>query len=400
MAKQDIVEVEVPEVDMSDVRMSVLKDKNPAKYKEERTSWVDKRMASEHPEIAPAKKVTKPKADNVEAPKETKPEPAKEITEPDNQPVETETKPDPVEEIPAEEQPETVETKPDDAQEQSEPQEVDDKTVEAYALKQNLTLTEAREELEGDRATALKYKNDPLEIAKAYRIQRREFERLKNQSEQTKQAQSDPKIAEMIQDPEGFVNRSVAKNSEKILADFKAKYPAKARSMEDDAILEEVSASLVAQVQQNIRGYQAKTKQDAISKREEFLNSIPERDKRFMADIKSTLTKLPDHQIIASNFKFNDLVYWARGQHTEKLEKEAYERGFKAASEQRVIVGTTHTKETSQSTTRKVTSKNPAASVTSYQRQQANQMFASIPDENDRIAAYLDSPQSKGYKKR
>lgn len=285
-------------------------------------------------------------------------------------------------EKPAEEESKPAEAKKDTAKEEA--------YIAEYARKSGLSVTDAKEEVERNRAILAKYGNDPIEVAKAYRLTQSAFDKLKTQSEQTQKQSIDPVAAQIMANPKVYVESVIKANAPKLIEEFREENPARSASLTDEAILEELRDRGVAQVTSTLQGHQMKLKNDASVKREELISSITELDRQFLPEIRDVLNKLPDHQVVSPNFKFEDLTRWARGNHTEKLVKDAEERGYKRGLEKAKILG-----EVGQSSpAAKVKQKQSVAAETglsNYQREQAKQMFGNAYDnEADMFKAYIE----------
>lgn len=287
-------------------------------------------------------KVEEPK--EKEAPDENKPEKVD-----DTQPVEKEA-------APVEEQPAEKETAPDDkatkqpTEKAEEPfsKRSEEAYIKSYAEREGLSTKEAKEELDGMAGLIKKYGGDPenpskseLEFAKANRRQQSAYDKNKVEMESRVRESA---IPQLLDNPRQYLTKVVSNLPEpkrvEIINAYRSENPARARDMEDDAVLEAIVEYNAIKYESQQKEFSAKLKVDAGSKRDELLNSVPEAEKRFIPVIKKTLMGLPDHQVMSPGFKFEDLRFWAKGQFVDDLVKEAEERAGKNASEQKRIVGT------------------------------------------------------------
>lgn len=307
---------------------------------------------------------------------------------------ETKEQPAETEEKPAEEQPSTEDAKPADEVEDKEqkPEEplVTEETIKAFAQKHQVTEEQAKDELEGAQALLSKYQS-PLELARAARSTQAAYDKLK--ATQVNQ----PAV---IQDPTEEINQMVAVNRDKLLGEYKKQFPLKSQTMDDDIILEEIAAGY----QQNYKNWVEEQKvvitKTAIAKRDELINSVAESDKRFLPEVKSMLSKLPDHQVAAQTFKFEDLLRWARGDKNTvaKLEKEAEQRGYERAMSSKKIVGELGRQAPVTKAPKKAQGESTGVTLNDWEKGQARQMFMNTTmTEAEMFASYTEI--HKGRKK-
>ena len=367
----------VEELDVTQVGKEAIAERKAEKEgKPSKPAW-ELRLEKDHPGLVKEEVIEK---------KEVEQEEVKEVIEEkpviEEQQDETKTEPETEEEVkPVEELSKPVEDKKDTAKE--------DAYIAEYAKKSGLSIVDAKEEVERNRAILAKYNNDPIEVAKAYRLTQSAFDKLKAQADQNKQS-VDPVAAQIMANPKGYVEGLLKQNAAKLIEEFRQDNPARSAILDDDAILEELRDRGVAQITQKLQEHHQRMSSEASKKREEYIASVSELDRQFLPEIRDVLSKLPDHQIVSPSFKFEDLTRWARGNHVEKLVKDAEERGYKRGLEKAKILG-----EVGRATpSTKVKPKQESAistSLTKYQQEQAKQMFGTAYDnENDMFKAYLE----------
>lgn len=308
------------------------------------------------------------------------------------------------------EEAETIPSEEKPVKEESSPEEVkDDKGEEAtaasearikeYAEKNGLTDEQAKAEIDEYESIAKKYDNDPIKIAKAYKNIQSTFDKQKSNEAQSNQAKLAAQI--MAQGAEEFVARAEKANSVQWIETYKKTYPAKAEIMTDAAILEECRQYAVGQTKQKMSEYQQALAGDANAKRDEFIKGLSAEDRIYAGDISRTLKNLPDVQIIDKSFNIEDVSRWARGdkKSIDKIKKESYDRGFKAAKSGE-IVGEIITKAPGGSKPKPKENRPAEEQLSTYERRMANEQYASIPTEEDRYAAYLDVKRSRKTKEK
>lgn len=354
--------METVEVNQEDLRQEILKE-TKGEEPSGKKPW-EVRMEEDHPEM------------KEEEPKEEPKEP-----ELEEQPAKTEDAP--VEEQPLEEA-QPADAKNDTAKE--------DAYVAEYAKKSGIPVEQAKEEITSLKAIVNKYGNDPVKLAKAYR----EVQSAYDKQKVTASSNVNPAVAQIAANPRSYVIGEVKKNSEKLINEFREQNPARSRDMDDEQVTEEIVERGTFAIKNQISNYEIQLKKEASNKREEFIKSIPEADRRYLPEIKPVLEQLPDYQIISQTFKFEDLVSWAKGKSVDRLVKEAEDRVHKQyAVKDRKIVG--EISKPSQGTKAKQTpEQSKATGMSKYQKDQALQMFASTSmSEEEKFEAYLDLNKKK-----
>ncbi len=366
-----------PEVSSEQLRQEILTEKKGS-VPEGKQPW-ELRLEEDHPNLveAPVKKE-----------KEVE-EPAKEDTEDkpsgEEQPAEEESAP--VEEQPEESEGEPVKTNEDTAKE--------DAYAAEYAKKTGITMEEAKEEITSLKAIASKYQNDPVKLAKAYLSVQSAYDKQKVQAS----SNVNPAVAAIAANPRSYIAGEVKKDAEKLITEFRTNNPARSRDMDDEQVEEEIVERGTFAIKEQIRGYELQLKKEAFNKRDEYIRSVSETDRKYITEVKSIMEQLPDYQIISPTFRFEDLVTYARGKDVKNLIKEAEDRIHKQyASKDRKIVGeiakapqTTKVKQTPQAAA--------SSTLSKWDQDQAKQMYASSSmSDEEKFEAYIDLKKAKKTK--
>lgn len=203
-------------------------------------------------------------------------------------------------------------------------QKPEEEVIRDHALKHNLTIEEAKDDIDKTKAIIEKYKGDPKELARALRHTQSGYDQLKAK-------EGKPQII-IQQDPSAEIRAYAEANKEKIVANFRKKFPAKSEDMTDEVILEDSVAQAERDYEIWKREEGAKITANATTKRDQLLASIPEADKRFLPDVKALLSRTPDHEVVHESFDIKDLLYYARGSYytpdrIKSLEAAAFKRG-------------------------------------------------------------------------
>ena len=354
----------------------------------------------DHPELvisAPAKPDAKKSAfeknldkavKEVEPKEESKEEP-KEESETDEQSSETKEVPpadDTVEETSKEED--------KSAEDVKDKAEADTASAEArikeYAEKNSITVEKAKEAIEEYRGIAEKYKNDPIELAKAYKNMQSAFDKQKAADTQSHQARM---VSDIMADSSAFVAKAEKEHAPKWIESYRKSFPAKSEAMTDEMVLEECRQVALNSVRGQVQEYQIKLKSEASTRREDLLKTLKDSERPFAQEIGQVLKNLPDVQVVDKGFNFPDLVRWARGseKNMQRLIKEAEERGFKRAQAAEIVGEKYVAKTPSSSKPKPKENKSAGESMSNFEKQRAREMFASAYDnDEDRYAAYVD----------
>lgn len=360
-----------PEVNQESLRQEVLKEVK-GDNSSGKKPW-ELRMEQDHPEM-----VVEP--ETKEEVKEEK-EPTNEEPESDKQPAETESAP--VEEQPDKEA-QPADAKKDTAQE--------DAYIAEYAKNSGLSVDDAKEEVAKLKAISKKYGDDPVKLAKAYREVQSGYDKLKVQAS----SNINPAVAAIAANPRSYVMGEVKKNAPKLIEEFRAQNPARTRDMDDEQVTEEIVERGTLTIKGQIKEFEIQLKRESSNKRDEFINSVSDKDRRFLPKIKEVLEMLPDYQVVGKDFRFDDLVDWARGKSVDALIKEAEDRVHKQyASKDRKIVG--EISKSPQTTKVKQTPEQSKSNgMSKWQKDQALQMYASANmTDDEKFEAYLELNKKK-----
>lgn len=321
---------------------------------------------------------------------ELSPEVKKETPKEENKPT--------IEEQPSEEEAKPVEEQPAETEEQPvQDNKEDEAYIAEYAKKNKVSAEDAKKEVDNIKAILAKYNNDPLEVAKAYKLTQSAYDKLKSQSEQGQKQVTNPLVAQILANPKAYVENMVKTNATKLLEDYKAEYPERSLMMTDGAILEELRDKGMANLNNQINQYQTTLTREAGAKRNEFIAGVSEADRKYIPTIKTQLDKFPDHMLVDKGFDFNHLVSWARGQHHEEDLKAEFKRGFEQGQQQKKILGEVG-REAPTARVKQNKTASQASSLSNYEQGRARQMFGSVFDNDKEIfEAYLEV--TKGRKK-
>jgi len=318
------------------------------------------------------KKVAKPEEEDADkgTPEDQEEEQDIEKTE-DDQTGEEEDKPE-------------EESEPEPETEKSEEEDPDqDKLITDYAQKHSMTYAEAKEDMEKTDKIIEQFKNDPKEMARALRNKDREYDKLKNELSKKEQAKPVFQRATEDQFRNSFRTR-VEADPEKYLEGYRKRYPAKSEYMSDEAIVEEILDRewLVYQGWEKEKESEIKTL--AQQKRDEFLNSFKEEDRKFLPDVKAMVLSAEDRYVVTEKWQPEILLQIAKGKRYDQDIKAAQEEAIKRAKENPKILGVKTGGKQAPSKAHGSTSLNP------NQKQRAIEMFGDDYDESKCYEMYKD----------
>lgn len=219
------------------------------------------------------------------------------------------------------------------------PEEPTAEQIQAWAEKHKLTLDEAKDDLTKTNAVLKNYQ-DPAEIARALRSTQSALDKLKNEQDKATKKAS-PVFERIAEDVFLKQDREVIEeNRDRIVENYRAKFPNKSDMMTDEAILDEVGAERLKVYNDWAGKQEVKLRETATAKRDQVLAEIPEEDKRFIPLIKETLLETNDNYLLSDDFEIKHLIYHARGKTYHEDVKAAFERGVKKGKEDPKIIGT------------------------------------------------------------
>lgn len=263
------------------------------------------------------------------------------------------------------------------------------KAIEELALKESLTLEEAEAQISKDESTVNKYKNDPVEMARALRHLQREGDKAKAELDAVKKSGNTPP-APIINNVKDYVQHQLDPIKDKVVEAYRKEYPELVDGQTDDYVYGLVKKDAVDRTLKIMEENQSKIVSAAKEKRANLIMSLSEQDKTFLPDIKAIIDRTSDRQIMAKDYDIKYVIEWAKGKQVDRLVKEAEERGFKRGQEQPKILGEKnlgHGKTPSPSGgTKKI-------QLSEVQKQRALDMFDSVQtmSDQDKYDAYVET---------
>ncbi len=219
--------------------------------------------------------------------------------------------------------------------------------IESYALKLNMSVDDAKKELESIGKIEEKYGKDSKQLAQAYlHLQKtlaKKDEEIKTVQEGVARA-SMPTVDSFISlvDKGQIVNPQTKQplTRESMVEQYRKAEPDITGNMDDESVLKLASKAIVNNFTSMVEKQQSEVSSKAKEKRVSLLNSIPESDRKYIADdIKPLIDKYPDNQIMADGFSMQDVLWWVKGKHQEEILKEHGEKEYNRGLSEAKILG-------------------------------------------------------------
>jgi hypothetical protein len=276
--------------------------------------------------------------------------------------------------------------------------------VQAYAKESNLSVEEARTELESVGKIVDKYKGDAKQLAKANLHMQRTYSKTAEELKALKEAKpSVPEkeitidtVIKAIDEGKITLNGKTAMREEVISA-YREQYPDVTETIDDEAVLKLASKEMIDGIKKHRESFaketESKAKEQAKEKKQKLIADLSAADKQFLPEIEPILNRISDSAILNEHFSVTDMVLWAKGKKFDQAIKEAEERGFKRGKEDPTIVGS-KPQEGSQIT--KKAGGKKTRTLTADEKERALDMYESAADLSDEqkfemFVDYLDS---------
>lgn len=269
------------------------------------------------------------------------------------------------------------------------------KAIEDFALQSSLTLEEAEAQIAKDEATVNKYKNNPVELARALRQAQSYGDKAKAELDAVKKAGNNPP-APVLNNVKDYVEHQLEPIKDKVVESFKKEYPELCEDQTDNYIYGLIKKDAIDRTLKVMEENNSKLSSAAKEKRATIILGLSDQDKTYLPDIKAILDRTSDRQVMAKDYDIKDIIYWAKGKQIDKVVKDAEERGFKRGQEQAKILG----EKTPGSKTPQPSSGAKKPTLTDVQQERALNMF-DVPSmsDQDKFDAYVETYPEEFTKK-
>lgn len=228
-----------------------------------------------------------------------------------------------------------------EGQEQEKKNKAFEEEVKAYSEDNNVSLEEAKEELESVGKIIEKYHDDDpkkaiKKLAKASlelrRLQTETAEKLKTVETAKPPVQPQKVNLENVMKgiEAGEITFSGGKqiSKEKLIAAYREQNNL-SDEVNDETVFKLVAKEVMVNIEQQERSAYSELADKAKDKRAKLLRELPEDEKKFIPDIELILSRLPDTHIMREGYNLKDLVQHAMGGTYKKDIREARDEAFK-----------------------------------------------------------------------
>ena len=233
-------------------------------------------------------------------------------------------------------------------------QELETRAIE-FAKEENVTIQEAKTELEHIQKQKDRFAGDPDKMAKTILHGQREYSKLQednkllNERAETAERALSQRVIKVktadgtekeydLRTEDGRAEWKVG-----IVESFRTDHQKETENLDDDEVFDLAQKKFNQFRTEKLRGAKRELSEKAGQRRVELIQSLPEADKKYSAEIEPLLNEYSDEVITHKDFSIADTVLWAKGKHYDEdikaAEKAADERGFKRGQENAKIVG-------------------------------------------------------------
>jgi hypothetical protein len=227
--------------------------------------------------------------------------------------------------------------------------------VESYAKENNISVEEAKVDLESIAKIQEKYKGDPKQLAKANLNIQRLY--TKTESELSKLKEGKQEAAHTIQEitvdmaerhlQSGKVTIDGKEvSAEKIIELYRELNPDITETLSDDKVLKLAAKEYAEKVNSGLKEQREQISVEAKKKRDSLPGSLSEADKIFWPEIKPIIDRLSDAVIVDERFNLETYVRYAKGAKFDELrskfeaeKKEFGDKEYKRGLEEAKILG-------------------------------------------------------------
>ena len=215
-----------------------------------------------------------------------------------------------------------------------------------YAKESEMTVEEARKDLESIGKIQEKYKNDPKQLAKANLHLQRFYTKTQEELKEIKEAKAalppqqitHDTIVKLIDD--GKLNvKGKAATREDVITAYREQEPDLTETIDDEGVLKLAAKAIKEGFIAQQREHTALQATQAKEKMSKLISDLSEEDKQYLPDIKPILDLQKDATVMKESFNLNDFVLWAKGKKYDTALKESEEKGYKRGLEEAKILG-------------------------------------------------------------
>jgi hypothetical protein len=226
--------------------------------------------------------------------------------------------------------------------------------VSAYAKEHNVSEDEARVDLDSIAKIQEKYKGDPKQLAKANLNIQRLYTKAEAEAKVLRDAK--PQVPDVTEVPIEVLRKGIDKGTlkyqdkpitkEAIIERTRKADPELTETMEDEKVFELGLRELKKVIDGSFKQVKAELGTKAAEKRVSILETVPEADKKYVPELKETIERLSDRQVMAEDFELGVYIDYVKGKtfdatvkQLEEDKKAFGEKEYKRGLEEAKILG-------------------------------------------------------------
>jgi hypothetical protein len=211
--------------------------------------------------------------------------------------------------------------------------------VAAYAKENNISIEDAKAEVESVNKLHEKYKGDPKQLAKALLNSEKVYGKMSNEVKALRESKAQAQqqaaevtieaVAKFIEDGKATMNGK-ALSKDQVIAAYRSENEALTDTLDDDKVLQLAARDYKLAIDKAMEQGKIKAGEDAKAKRVSVIESLGEADKKFAAEVKTLIEGLPDEHVLDERFDVKTYVTYAKGRAYDDISKqvEAEKKAF------------------------------------------------------------------------
>ena len=228
--------------------------------------------------------------------------------------------------------------------------------VASYAKENNISLEDAKAEVESINKLHEKYKGDPRQLAKALLNSERMYGKMSNEVKSLRESKARAQqqaaevtidaVVKFIEDGKATIDGK-AVSKDQVISAYRSENEALTDTLDDDKVLQLAARDYKAAIDKAIEQARIKAREDAKARRVSVVESLGESDKRFAAEVKTLVDALPDAHVLDERFDVQTYVTYAKGRAYDSIvktfeeEKKAFgEKEYQRGLSEAKILGT------------------------------------------------------------
>lgn len=275
--------------------------------------------------------------------------------------------------------------------------------IKQYAEKNDVSIDEAKQDIETIDSVKEYFGNDTEKIAKAYRHMEQRLSRSQNEIQELKGKGT--KVQYVDPEQHVVIDGNIYQRDD-VIKMYRQKNPEFCKDHEDDtdAIVDRAKEVIGEELKVHKEKHEIENKklydemkEKSQSKVQDIIHTLPERDRKFISGVKELIKNTKPEIIMHDNFDMEYFLRQVRGERYHEDISKAEERGFKRAMDNKRIVNDNKTP--SGGGKPAIDKKGGGSGLSVKEEKEAMSMFANIPEE-ERFEAYKEFNEIKKQKKK